>query len=224
MQKAVLVKGLFAAVTADGTIRVGEAGLMRLVGAVLDCPLPPLLLGARPRQPAGLVLLRFDFFQDCVARFAHGGSMRPSGRYRAFRQGQGLGVPPLVGKRLRQVVQHDRRIGRALQRTAQHLLRLRQLAERVVRVGEADGGVDVVRPALEECGIGSAVVRKVVETLERDERAEPAALVGGGRDALRAAPRPSPSSRCASRRPRAPRTPSPRARWSRSAGSACRRS
>jgi Zn-dependent protease with chaperone function len=43
MQKAVLVKGLFAAVTADGTIRVAEAGLMRLVGAVLDCPLPPLL-------------------------------------------------------------------------------------------------------------------------------------------------------------------------------------
>jgi uncharacterized tellurite resistance protein B-like protein len=43
MQKAVLVKGLFAAVTADGTIRVAEAGLMRLVSAVLDCPLPPLL-------------------------------------------------------------------------------------------------------------------------------------------------------------------------------------
>jgi hypothetical protein len=43
MQKAVLVKGLFAAVTADGTIRVVEAELMRLVGAVLDCPLPPLL-------------------------------------------------------------------------------------------------------------------------------------------------------------------------------------
>ena len=43
MQKAVLVKGLFAAVTADGTIRIAEAGLMRLVGAVLDCPLPPLL-------------------------------------------------------------------------------------------------------------------------------------------------------------------------------------
>jgi hypothetical protein len=37
------VKGLFAAVTHDGTIRVAEAGLMRLVGAVLDCPLPPLL-------------------------------------------------------------------------------------------------------------------------------------------------------------------------------------
>jgi hypothetical protein len=43
LQKAVLVKGLFAAVTADGTIRVVEAEVMRLVGAVLDCPLPPLL-------------------------------------------------------------------------------------------------------------------------------------------------------------------------------------
>lgn len=41
--KAVLVKGLFAAVAADGTIRVMEAELMRMVGAVLDCPLPPLL-------------------------------------------------------------------------------------------------------------------------------------------------------------------------------------
>src|SRR5258706_267772 len=43
LEKAILVKGLFATVTADGTIRVVEAGLMRLVGAVLDCPLPPLL-------------------------------------------------------------------------------------------------------------------------------------------------------------------------------------
>jgi Zn-dependent protease with chaperone function len=43
MQKGVLVKGLFAAVTHDGTIGVAEAELMRLVGAVLDCPLPPLL-------------------------------------------------------------------------------------------------------------------------------------------------------------------------------------
>jgi len=30
-------------VSADGTIRVIEAELMRLVGAVLDCPLPPLI-------------------------------------------------------------------------------------------------------------------------------------------------------------------------------------
>jgi hypothetical protein len=48
MQKAVLVKGLFAAVTADGTIRVAEAELMRLAGAVLDCPLPPLLEAVDP--------------------------------------------------------------------------------------------------------------------------------------------------------------------------------
>jgi Zn-dependent protease with chaperone function len=43
LAKAVLVRGLFAAVTWDGTIRTAEAELMRLVGAVLDCPLPPLL-------------------------------------------------------------------------------------------------------------------------------------------------------------------------------------
>ncbi|MFN2644975.1 MAG: M48 family metallopeptidase [Burkholderiales bacterium] len=43
LEKARLVKGLFATVTADGTIRVIEAELMRLVGAVLDCPLPPLI-------------------------------------------------------------------------------------------------------------------------------------------------------------------------------------
>jgi hypothetical protein len=43
LEKARLVKGLFAAVTADGTIRIIEAELMRLVGALLDCPLPPLI-------------------------------------------------------------------------------------------------------------------------------------------------------------------------------------
>jgi hypothetical protein len=43
MPKAVLVKALFATVTADGAIRIIEAALMRAVGAVLDCPLPPLL-------------------------------------------------------------------------------------------------------------------------------------------------------------------------------------
>jgi Zn-dependent protease with chaperone function len=48
MQKGVLVKGLFAAVTVDGTMRVAEAGLMRVVGAVLDCPLPPLLESLDP--------------------------------------------------------------------------------------------------------------------------------------------------------------------------------
>jgi Zn-dependent protease with chaperone function len=48
LQKAVLIKGLFAAVTVDGTIRIAEAELMRLVGAVLDCPLPPLLEAIDP--------------------------------------------------------------------------------------------------------------------------------------------------------------------------------
>jgi len=48
MQKGLLVQGLFAAVTHDGTIRVAEAGLMRVVGAVLDCPLPPLLESLDP--------------------------------------------------------------------------------------------------------------------------------------------------------------------------------
>jgi len=48
MQKAVFVKGLFAAVTHDGTILVMEAELMRMVGAVLDCPLPPLLESIDP--------------------------------------------------------------------------------------------------------------------------------------------------------------------------------
>ena len=43
LPKAVLVKGLFATVTADGKIRVIEAALMRMMGAVLDCPLPPML-------------------------------------------------------------------------------------------------------------------------------------------------------------------------------------
>ncbi len=48
LQKALLMKGMFATVTADGTIRVIEAELMRLVGAVLDCPLPPLLEAVDP--------------------------------------------------------------------------------------------------------------------------------------------------------------------------------
>jgi Zn-dependent protease with chaperone function len=42
LQKSLLVKGLFAAATADGSVRVAEAELLRLVAAVLECPLPPL--------------------------------------------------------------------------------------------------------------------------------------------------------------------------------------
>ena len=52
MPKAVLVKALFATVTSDGTIRIIEAALMRTVGAVLDCPLPPLLEETDPSQLA----------------------------------------------------------------------------------------------------------------------------------------------------------------------------
>jgi hypothetical protein len=43
MPKGILIKACFATVTADGTIRLVEAELMRTIGAVLDCPLPPLL-------------------------------------------------------------------------------------------------------------------------------------------------------------------------------------
>ncbi len=43
LAKARFIKGLFAAITADGVIRVVEAALMRMIGAVLDCPLPSLL-------------------------------------------------------------------------------------------------------------------------------------------------------------------------------------
>ena len=51
LEKARLVKGLFAAITADGVIRPIEAALMRMVGGVLDCPLPPLMLGAAIPAP-----------------------------------------------------------------------------------------------------------------------------------------------------------------------------
>jgi len=40
---ATFIKGMFAAASADGTLRVIEAELLRLAGAVLNCPLPPLL-------------------------------------------------------------------------------------------------------------------------------------------------------------------------------------
>jgi len=43
LAKALLVKAMFAVATFDGTIRLGEAELLRVTGAVLDCPLPPLL-------------------------------------------------------------------------------------------------------------------------------------------------------------------------------------
>lgn len=53
LAKAILVKALFAVVSADGTIRLMEAELMRLIGAVLDCPLPPLFEDIDPETLAG---------------------------------------------------------------------------------------------------------------------------------------------------------------------------
>ncbi|HUG77217.1 MAG TPA: M48 family metallopeptidase [Burkholderiales bacterium] len=44
-QKELLMKELLAAAHADGAIRIDEAELLRLVAAVLDCPLPPLAEG-----------------------------------------------------------------------------------------------------------------------------------------------------------------------------------
>lgn len=52
MPKALLVKALFATVTSDGSIRVVEAAMMRMVGGVLDCPLPPLLESVDPHSLA----------------------------------------------------------------------------------------------------------------------------------------------------------------------------
>jgi hypothetical protein len=52
MPKAILIRGLFATVSADGTIRIIEAALMRMMSAVLDCPLPPLLENLDPETLA----------------------------------------------------------------------------------------------------------------------------------------------------------------------------
>ncbi len=52
LQKELLVKGLFAAITHDGTIRVMEAELMRAVCATIDCPLPPRFTDIDPKSLA----------------------------------------------------------------------------------------------------------------------------------------------------------------------------
>jgi hypothetical protein len=57
LEKARLIKGLFAAVSSDGTIRLAEAELMRLAGAVLDCPLPPLIEQSVPYATGSAVRL-----------------------------------------------------------------------------------------------------------------------------------------------------------------------
>ncbi len=48
LAKSELMGALFAAVTFDGKVRIAEAELMRLAGAVLGCPLPPLIEEIEP--------------------------------------------------------------------------------------------------------------------------------------------------------------------------------
>jgi Zn-dependent protease with chaperone function len=43
LAKALLVKAMFAVAAADGKLGLGQTELLRLTGAVLDCPLPPLV-------------------------------------------------------------------------------------------------------------------------------------------------------------------------------------
>jgi len=43
LAKALLVKAMFAAAASDGKLDLGQTELLRLAGAVLDCPLPPLV-------------------------------------------------------------------------------------------------------------------------------------------------------------------------------------
>ena len=52
LAKALFIRGLFATVTFDRSIRTQEAELMRFVGAILDCPLPPLLDELEPSRTA----------------------------------------------------------------------------------------------------------------------------------------------------------------------------
>jgi Zn-dependent protease with chaperone function len=43
LAKALLVQAMFATAITDGKVQLAEAELLRLAGAVLDCPLPPLV-------------------------------------------------------------------------------------------------------------------------------------------------------------------------------------
>ena len=43
LAKALLVKAMFAVAASDGKLGLGQTELLRLTGAVLDCPLPPLV-------------------------------------------------------------------------------------------------------------------------------------------------------------------------------------
>jgi len=44
--KELVIAGLTRAISEDGTVRVAEAELLRVIAAALHCPLPPLLADA----------------------------------------------------------------------------------------------------------------------------------------------------------------------------------
>jgi uncharacterized tellurite resistance protein B-like protein len=50
--KPALLKACFEAAAADGTLRLSEAELVRMVAATLDCPVPPLLAAQDPQALA----------------------------------------------------------------------------------------------------------------------------------------------------------------------------
>ena len=52
LQKALLIKALFAAVMADGVVHVAEAELLRAVAAALECPLGPMSAQLDPQRLA----------------------------------------------------------------------------------------------------------------------------------------------------------------------------
>ena len=45
--KELIVAGLVRAISEDGSVRVAEAELLRVIAAALHCPLPPLIANAR---------------------------------------------------------------------------------------------------------------------------------------------------------------------------------
>ena len=47
LQKPRLLKAMAACINADGVVTPEEAELLRAVGSLLDCPIPPLLPGQR---------------------------------------------------------------------------------------------------------------------------------------------------------------------------------
>ena len=44
--KELIIAGLVRAISEDGTVRVAEAELLRVIAAALHCPLPPLIADA----------------------------------------------------------------------------------------------------------------------------------------------------------------------------------